>query len=169
MNNLETAIEQAQKITLGQIDNGTLATAVTCAETLAIARHGRVESYVIPKHVIDDVLLKMAVMDCDNKRLLGERVAESIEEPYVPRRVDFKTWVGEETGTYEGFVMPHVFDTAQEMEISRRIRAVKDGQKADWGLLLDICRSFEPVQTPRCRYCLDPNCQRDDHCLFDRC
>ena len=81
INNLEATIEHAQKITLGQLDNGTLATAVTCADTLAIARHGRVESYVIPKHLIDEQLLKMAVLECDNKRLLGERVAASIEVP----------------------------------------------------------------------------------------
>ena len=52
---LSFAIElaQAQKITLGQIDNGTLATAVNCAETIAVMRHGRVEAYLLPKHVID--------------------------------------------------------------------------------------------------------------------
>jgi hypothetical protein len=49
--------------------------------TLQIVRHGIVESYVIPKHLIDDMLLKMAVLECDNKRLLGEHVAESIEVP----------------------------------------------------------------------------------------
>jgi hypothetical protein len=81
MNNLEIIIEQSQKITLGQIDNGTLATAVNCADTLQIVRHGIVESYVIPKHLIDDLLLKVAVIECDNKRLLGERVAASIEVP----------------------------------------------------------------------------------------
>jgi hypothetical protein len=78
---LETTIEKAQKITLGQVDYGTLATAVNCADTLQIVRHGIVESYVIPKHLIDDLLLKMAVIECDNKRLLGERVAASIEVP----------------------------------------------------------------------------------------
>ncbi len=81
INNLETTLEHAQKITLGQVDNGTLATAVTFAETLQIVRHGIVESYVVPKHVIDEALLKMAVLECDYKRLLGERVAKSIEVP----------------------------------------------------------------------------------------
>ena len=81
MKDLETTIEQAQKITLGQVDNGTLATAVNCADTLQIVRHGIVESYVIPKHLIDDLLLKMAVIECDNKHLLGEHVAASIEVP----------------------------------------------------------------------------------------
>ncbi|WP_392385087.1 hypothetical protein [Marinomonas primoryensis] len=84
MNNLETTIEQAQKITLGQVDNGTLATAVNCADTLQIVRHGIVESYVIPKHLIDDLLLKMAVLECDNKCLLGEHVVASIEVPKLP-------------------------------------------------------------------------------------
>lgn len=81
MNNLETTIERAQKITLGQIDNGTLATAVNCADTMQIVRHGRVESYVVPKHIIDEALMKMTVLECDNKRLLGERVATSVEVP----------------------------------------------------------------------------------------
>lgn len=77
-NELEQSIENAQKITLGQVDNGTLATAVTCAESLAIVRHGKVESYVVPKYLVDDFLMKVAVLECDNKRLLGERVAASI-------------------------------------------------------------------------------------------
>lgn len=81
MNKLETIIEHAQKITIGQVDNGTLATAVNCADTLQIVRHGRVESYVVPKHIIDEALMNMAVLECDNKRLLGERVAASIEVP----------------------------------------------------------------------------------------
>jgi hypothetical protein len=80
-NDLETIIESAQKITLGQVDNGTLATAVTCADTLAIARHGRVESYVVPKHLIDDLLMKVSVLESDNKRLLGEHVEGSLTIP----------------------------------------------------------------------------------------
>jgi hypothetical protein len=52
--------------------------------TLQIVRHGIVESYVIPKHLIDDLLLKMAVLECDNKRLLGEHVVASIEVPKLP-------------------------------------------------------------------------------------
>ncbi|MGO3406771.1 hypothetical protein [Marinomonas sp.] len=78
---IEQNIENAQRITLGQIDNGTLATAVNCADTIAIARHGRVESYVVPKQFIDEMLMKMAVLECGNKRLLGESAARSIEEP----------------------------------------------------------------------------------------
>ena len=78
MNLIEENIEQAQKITLGQVDNGTLATAVTCGETLAIARHGRVESYLVPKYLLDEALMKIAVLECDNKRLLGEKVEEPV-------------------------------------------------------------------------------------------
>lgn len=100
-NDLETIIENAQKITLGQVDNGTLATAVTCADTLAIARHGRVESYVVPKHLIDDLLMKVAVLESDNKRLLGERVEESLTIP--PCGVD-------------------AFRGVDQNEISRRLR-----------------------------------------------
>lgn len=84
-NELETTIQNAQKITLGQVDNGMLATAVTCAESLAITRHGRVESYLVPKHVIDEMLLKNAVLECDNNRLLGEKVAESITVPKLSK------------------------------------------------------------------------------------
>jgi len=69
MNALEIIIENAQTITLGQMDNGMLATAVNCAETIAIARHGRVESYVVPKHIIDQLLTKSAVLECENERL----------------------------------------------------------------------------------------------------
>tara|TARA_R110001583_G_scaffold115987_1_gene266610 strand:+ start:521 stop:994 length:474 start_codon:yes stop_codon:yes gene_type:complete len=153
MKDLETTIEQAQKITLGQVDNGTLATAVNCADTLQIVRHGIVESYVIPKHLIDDMLMKMAVMECDNKRLLGERVAESIE---VPKSHFFNSVFKTDMGAVTSCDMPQAFETAQEMEISRRIRALVQEPKADLELLLDICRSFKPEETPRCRYCLDP-------------
>ncbi|RBO83414.1 hypothetical protein [Marinomonas aquiplantarum] len=79
--NLEITIEQAQKITLGQVDNGTLATAVTCADSLAIVRHGRVESYLVPKHTIDELLNRLAIIECENKHLLGEKVSQSIKVP----------------------------------------------------------------------------------------
>lgn len=69
MNLIEENIEQAQKITLGQVDNGTLATAVTCGETLAIARHGRVESYLVPKHIIEELLNRVAAIECENQML----------------------------------------------------------------------------------------------------
>lgn len=165
---LETTLEHAQKITLGQVDNGTLATAVICAETLQIARHGIVESYVVPKHLIDDLLLKVSVLECDNKRLLGERVAKSIEVPEAPKSHFFNRDFKIDMNAVMSCDMPHVSKSVQEMEISRRIRALDQEPKADLDSLLEICRSFKPEQTPRCRYCLDPNCQRDDHCLFDR-
>lgn len=66
----QSMIEQitlAQKVTLGQVDNGMLATAVTCADTLAIVRHGRVESYVVPVHIIEDLLNGLAVLECDKR------------------------------------------------------------------------------------------------------
>ncbi len=165
MNNLETTIELAQKITLGQIDNGTLATAVNCADTMQIVRHGRVVSYVVPKHIIDEALMKMAVLECDNKRLLGERVAASIT---VPKSHFFNRDFKIDRDAVTKCDMPHVSESMREMEISSRLRALEKEPKADLDLLIDIFRSLKPEQTPYCRYCLDPNCQRDEHCLFDR-
>lgn len=125
--NLETTIEHAQKITLGQVENGTLATAVTCAETLQIVRHGRVESYVVPKHLIDELLLKMAVLECDNKRLLGDRVAESIEVPKSHFfNYDFKIDMDAVTSCDRSYV------SASTQEISRRIRKLKAEPSALW-------------------------------------
>ena len=146
---IETTLEHAQKITLGQVDNGTLATAVTCAETLQIVRHGLVESYVIPKHLIDDLLLKVDVLECDNKRLLGERVAESIT---VPKSHFFNHDFKVDMNAVTSCDMPHVFESMQEMEISRRIRQLEQEPKAGVDSLLDICRSFserfKPAKTP---------------------
>jgi len=158
-NNLETTIEHAKKITLGQIDNGTLATAVNCADIIAIARHGRVESYVIPKHLIDELLLKVAVVECDNKRLLGERVAESIP---VPKSHFFN----------HDFKIDMNAVTSCDMPAGRYFHDFRHDRKAIDKAIDKIgraaARMSKPEQTPYCRYCLDPNCQRDEHCLFDR-
>ncbi|PJE55636.1 hypothetical protein [Marinomonas sp. BSi20584] len=146
INNLENTLEHAQKITLGQVDNGTLATAVTCAETLQIVRHGIVESYVVPKHLIDDLLLKVDVLECDNKRLLGERVAESIT---VPKSHFFNHDFKIDMNAVTSCDMPHVSESMQEMEISRRLRKLEQEPKADVDSLFDLCRSFKPEQTPQ--------------------
>jgi len=130
MNNLENTIEQAQKITLGQIDNGTLATVVNCADTVAIVRHGRVESYVMPKHLIDEILLKVAVVECDNKRLLGERVAGSIP---VPKSHFFNRDFKIDMDAVTSCDMPHVSESMREMEISRRLRTLEKEPKIDLG------------------------------------
>jgi hypothetical protein len=118
MSDLETTIERAQKITLGQIDSGTLATAVNCADTMQIVRHGRVESYVVPKHIIDEALMKMAVLECDNKRLLGERVAASIQ---VPKSHFFNHDFKIDMSAVTSCDMPHVFEAMRGMEMKRRI------------------------------------------------
>lgn len=156
---LETTIENAQKITIGQVDNGTLATAVNCADTLQIVRHGIVESYVIPKYLIDDLLLKMAVIECDNKRLLGERVAESIGLPTNRYFHDFR------------------FDTEAIKKASEEIGRAAVKIRLEGGFKRPPANAKEramagtnagPITNANCRHCLDPNCQRDEHCLFDR-
>ncbi len=183
---IEKTIEHAQKITLGQIDNGTLATAVNCADTLAIARHGRVESYVIPKHLIDELLMKMAVLECDNKRLLGERVAESIP---VPKSHFFNHDFKIDMGAVTKCDMPHVSEQMREMEISRRLRTLEGGPT---DFLPEDYYCFElgnfrapvftnarrmtvvikPEQTPEratnpnCPYCTNSDCDAV-RCLYD--
>lgn len=167
---LETTIEHAQKITLGQVDNGTLATAVTCAETLQIVRHGRVESYVIPKHLIDALLIEnetlkwveeknKAIMEGDNeeleklreenKRLLGERVAESIT---VPKSHFFNHDFKIDMNAVASCDMPHVSESMQEMEIRRRLRKLEQEPKIDMSIWrknwLDQYVCLRPEQTP---------------------
>ncbi len=173
MNNLEATIEQAQKITIGQVDNGTLATAVNCADTLQIVRHGRVESYVIPKHLIDDLLLKMAVIECDNKRLLGERVAESIPVPNARFYHDLMTDMDAlKTDDLPKAIFEaqyqQVFKSQREREsIELKAKRVEDFKT--W--VRETTGDYEYTenkQTPRCRHCLDPNCQLDDLACFDR-
>ena len=66
---LEHTIDNAQKIALGQVDNGTLATAVVNEDALAIMRHGKVEAYVVPKKVMSDLLMHMAVIQSDLDRV----------------------------------------------------------------------------------------------------
>jgi hypothetical protein len=159
MKDLETIIEHAQKITLGQVDNGTLATAVNCADTLQIVRHGIVESYVIPKHLIGDLLLKMAVIECDNKRLLGERVAESIELPTNRYFHDFR---------FDAEAIKKASEEIRKAAAKIRLEGKfsRPPANANERAIEDI--EAESVTKPRCRHCLDPNCQLDDHCLFDR-
>ncbi len=68
---LEHTIDNAQKITLGQVDKGTLAFAVNNAETIAIMSHGRIESYVVPKKVIDELLMGVVVAESDLERVVS--------------------------------------------------------------------------------------------------
>ncbi|NLQ17574.1 hypothetical protein HGG82_08020 [Marinomonas sp. M1K-6] len=145
INKLETTLEHAQKITLGQVDNGTLATAVNCADTLQIVRHGIVESYVVPKHLIDDLLLKVSVLECDNKRLLGERVAESIT---VPKSHFFN----------------HDFKIDWDAVRALNAKSVKADFEAQYRQSFELPR--ERVTNPNCPYCTNPNCDAV-HCLYD--
>ena len=70
---LEHTIDNAQKITLGQVDNGTLATAVVNEDALAIMRHGKVKAYVVPEQLMSDLLMHMTVIQSDLDRVLSDQ------------------------------------------------------------------------------------------------
>lgn len=67
-------LETAQRITLGQVDREAINMAVDCEDTLAIVKHGRVESYVVPADVMQSLI------EAHNTALkeMGQRVAKSV-------------------------------------------------------------------------------------------
>lgn len=67
-------LETAQRITLGQVDQETITMAVECADSLAIVKHGRVGSYLVPAE------LMQSMIEAHNTALgeMGKRVAESV-------------------------------------------------------------------------------------------
>lgn len=78
--NLINQLETAQRITLGQVDQESITMAVECSDSLAIVKHGRVESYLVPAE------LMQSLIDAHNMALgeMGRRVADSVplEKPW---------------------------------------------------------------------------------------